>query len=90
MCRMEVYPDIGTGGSSIKIFSQMHIHYEAELEYMPLERPYSYLPYDPSLVEPAIDSKGLSTQFQDGTVGHAEGRVIGRVAGPSDNDALWV
>lgn len=91
LCRMEVYPDIGTGGSSIKIYSQMHVHYEAEIEYLPLEKRYGHLNWRPQAFSATTSNVNqIGTDLQDTTAGFAEGRNIGRVAGPGDDDAMWV
>ena len=89
LCRMEVYPDIGSGGSSIKIYSQMHVHYEAEIEFMPLEKRYGYLPFNPGTIAATTTSKAFAEEICEATAGHGEGRVIGRVCGPSNADAFW-
>lgn len=90
MCRMEVYPDLGTGGSAINIYSQMHVHYSAELEYLPMEKRYTYLPAQPNNLLLTTSADAFSTGNKIVGAQFSEGRVIHRTTGPSKNDAFYL
>lgn len=90
LCRMEVYPDLAANGSTINIYSQMHIHYSAEIEFIPLEKRYTYLPTYTQNLLVTSSADAFATGCKTTTNGNAEGRVVSRITGPSKNDAYWL
>lgn len=89
LCRVEPYPNLGTGGGLIDIYAQAHLHYEMTVESMPLEKPTTYVP----LLTGTAVAQGTSQAFQqqlykDSALGITDNKVH-RVAGTKDDDAVY-
>lgn len=89
LVRVEPYPNLGTGGGLIDIYAQAHIHYDMEIECFPLEKPATYVPFKTGAAVAQGTGTSLQEQlYRDTCLGITDNKVH-RLAGVTDNDAIY-
>lgn len=89
LVRVEPYPNLGVGGGLIDVYAQAHLHYEMEVEMVPLEKPMQYVPINVLSGEPQGSYQGLQNQvYKDSSLGITDNKV-GRVAGTGTQNVIY-
>lgn len=89
LVRVEPYPNLGAGAGLVNIYAQFHLHYEMEVEVMPLEKPRTYVPIRSGTVQTQGTSANMSTQFQRDLGYGITDNIIGRAFAPARDDVVY-
>lgn len=89
LVRAEPYPNLGAAGGLVNIYLQAHIHYEMEIEAVPLENPTTYIPFYSGVVVGQTSSATFNQQVRNDTAAGITGNLIGNMLGTDENDTVY-
>lgn len=89
LVRVEPYPNLGTGGGLINIYAQAHLHYDMEVECIPMEKPMQYVPLVTGSVSTQGNAEGFQNQIYKDTAYGITDNKVHRVAGVADTDVIY-
>lgn len=89
LVRVEPYPNLGAGNGLINIYAQAHLHYEMDVEVMPLERPRTYVPIRTGTAQTQGTDAGFSTQLHRDVGYGITDNIIHRALGVARGDVVY-